>query len=53
MFPFVPISYLTPDSVGDKAAVWKNYSVKNGGSILADGDIVTVTVTIQARQSFV
>jgi len=44
---------LTPSSLEDKAIVWKNYSVKSGGSMLEDGDIVTVTVTIQAKQNFV
>jgi hypothetical protein len=46
-YVFAPSSYLDPGCAEDKWSVWKNYYSK-WWSILQDGDIVTVRVTIKA-----
>jgi hypothetical protein len=50
-YTFVPISFLDPGNSEDKCIVRKNYKVKSWNSILMNGDIVTVRVTVQASSS--
>ena len=45
---FAASSFLDPNNPEDKCSVWKNYSVKSGGKLLMNNDIVTVKVTIKA-----
>ena len=47
-YVFAPLSYLDPNDPSDRWSAWKTYSVKSGGSILSEWDIVEVTVTIKA-----
>ena len=51
-YVFAPSSFLDPGCAADVGSVRKNYKTKS--SILQDGDIVTVTVTVKAsdEQSF-
>ena len=47
-YVFAPSSYLDPTCAEDKGSVWKNYRISKWWSVLQDGDIVTVTVTVKA-----